>query len=107
MKNRLLKDLYDRFYSPPGFSALKQEIKECHQTLIEAMDKQGRRLMLRIIDAKDYMIENISIDSFISGFELAWKLFEELNNYENEHSISCRKARELSARFLFKREEEE
>ena len=106
MKNKLLKDLYDSFYIPPEFSAQKQEIKECHQTLIEAMDKQERRLMLQIIDAKDYMIENISIDSFFSGFELAWKLSAELNNYENEHSISCRKARKLSARFLFKKEEE-
>lgn len=71
MKNKLLKDLYDSFYIPPEFSAQKREIKECHQTLIEAMDKQERRLMLQIIDAKDYMIENISIDSFFSGFELA------------------------------------
>lgn len=106
MKNKLLKDLYDSFYIPPEFSAQKLEIKECHQTLIGAMDKQERRLMLQIIDAKDYMIENISIDSFFSGFELAWKLSAELNNYENEHSISCRRARELGARFLFKREEE-
>lgn len=107
MKNRLLKGLYDSFYIPPEFSAQKLEIKECHQMLVEAMDKQERRLVLRIIDAKDYMIENISTDSFIFGFELAWKISEELNNYENEHSISCRRARELSARFLFKREEEE
>ncbi len=106
MKNRLLKDLYDSVYIPPEFLAQRQEIKECHQTLIEAMDKQERRLMLQIIDVKDYMIENISTDSFISGFELAWKLSAELNHYEKEHSISCRKARKLSARFLFKREEE-
>ena len=106
MKNKLLKDLYDSFYIPPEFSEQKQEIKECHQTLIESMDKQERRLMLQIIDAKDYMIENISIDSFFSGFELAWKLSAELNNYENECPVSCRKARESGARFLFKKEEE-
>lgn len=107
MKNRLLKDLYDSFYIPPEFSEQRLEIKECHQTLIEAMDKQERRLMLRIIDAKDHMIENISIDSFFFGFELAWKLSEELISYENKHPISSRRARELGARFLFKREEEE
>lgn len=107
MKNRLLKDLYDSFYIPPEFSAQKQEIKECHQTLIEVMDKQERRLMLQIIDAKDYMIENISIDSFFSGFELAWKLSAELNNYENERPIPLPCGRRLGARFLFKREEEE
>lgn len=52
MKNKLLKDMYDSFYIPPEFSAQKQEIKESHQTLIEAMDKQERRLILHIIDAK-------------------------------------------------------
>ena len=107
MKNKLLKDLYDSFYIPPEFSAQKQEIKECHQTLIEAMGKRERRLMLQIIDAKDYIIENISIDSFFSGFELAWRLSAELNNYENEHPVSCCKAKESGARFLFKKEEEE
>lgn len=106
MKNKLLKDLYDSFYIPPEFSAQKLEIKECHQELIEAMDKQERRLMLQIIDAKDYMVENVSIDSFFSGFELAWKLSAELNNYENERPVSCRRARESGARFLFKKEEE-
>lgn len=67
MKNKLLKDLYDSFYIPPEFSAQKLEIKECHQTLIEAMDKQERRLMLQIIDAKDYMIENISWECWATG----------------------------------------
>ena len=46
-----------------------------------------------------------SIDSFISGFELAWKLFMELNYYEDERSVSCRTAMELRARFASKEEE--
>ena len=106
MKNRLLKDMYDSFYIPPEFPEQKREIAECHQVLIEAMGKQERRLILQIIDAKDYMIENISIDSFVFGFELAWKLSAELNSYENEHPSSRHRARELGARFIFRREEE-
>ena len=50
----------------------KQEIEECHQALINTLDKPERRLVLRIIDAKDRMVEDTSVDSFISGFELAW-----------------------------------
>ena len=30
MKYKLLKDLYDCFYTPPELSAQKQEIEECH-----------------------------------------------------------------------------
>lgn len=50
--------------------------------------------------------EQISyIDSFIAGFELAWKLSAELNHYENEHSVSCRTAMGLGARFASKEAE--
>ena len=86
--NKLLKDLYDCFYVPPELSAQKQEIEECHQALINVLDKPERRLVLQIIDAKDRIVEETSIDSFISGFELAWRLSAELNHYEKERSVS-------------------
>lgn len=106
MKNKLLNDLYDHFYTPPELPAQKQEIEECHRVLITTLDKPERRLVLRIIDAKDRMVEDTSVDSFISGFELAWKLCMELNNYENERLVSCPMEKELSARFTFKQEKE-
>ena len=86
--NKLLKDLYDCFYIPPELLVQKQEIEECHQTLIEVLDKPERRLVLQIIDAKDRIVEDMSIDSFISGFALAWRLSAELNQYEKERSVS-------------------
>ena len=105
MKYKLLKDLYDYFYTPPELSAQKQEIEECHRALSEALGKPERRLVLRIIDAKDRIAEDTSIDSFITGFELAWKLSMELNYYENERSVSCRTAMGLRVRFASKEEE--
>ena len=106
MKYKLLKDLYDCFYTPPELPAQKQEIEECHQTLSEVLGKPERRLVLQIIDAKDRIAEDTSIDSFIFGFELAQKLSVELNHYENERSVSCRTAMESGARFTSAREEE-
>lgn len=105
MKYKLLKDLYDCFYTPPELAATKREIEECHRALIEALGKPERRLVLKIIDAKDHISEDTSIDSFIAGFELAWKLSIELNHYENERSVSCRTAMGLGARFASKGEE--
>ena len=93
--NKLFKDLYDCFYIPPELSAQKQEIEECHQALIEALDKPERRLVLQIIDAKDRIVEDTSIDSFISGFELAWRLSAELNQYEKERLVSRCTAKRL------------
>lgn len=103
MQNKLLKDLYDYFYTPPALSTEHQEVEECHQALIKALEKPERRLVLRIIDAKDYIAENISIDSFISGFELAWLLSIELNNYANERAVSFQTVEELGARFTFRK----
>lgn len=84
----LLKDLYDCFYAPPEFSEQKQEVEECHQTLLKVLEKPERRLVLRIMDAQSLMAEERSMDSFISGFELAWQLSMELNQYEKERSVS-------------------
>ena len=53
MKHKLLKDLYDCFYTPPELSAQKQEIEECHRALSGVLGKSERRLVLQIIDAKD------------------------------------------------------
>ena len=106
MEHKLLKDLYDCFYTPPQLSVERQEVEECHRALIKALEKPERRLVLRIIDAKDHIIADTSIDSFISGFRLAWKLFAELNHYENEHPVSCRTDKELGAHFIRKEENE-
>ncbi len=106
MKNKLLEAVYDCFYTPLAFAAQKLEIKRCRQTIAKALGKSEHRLVLQIIDAKDYIIENISVDSFISGFELAWKLYTELNDYEIEHPVSCHKAREQCARLIFEKEDE-
>lgn len=71
--------------------------------MIEVLEKPDRRLVFQIIDAKGRIAEDTSINSFISGFALAWQLSMELNNYENEHLVSCRTGR-LSARFVSEKE---
>ena len=70
MENELLKRLYDCFYTPPELSEQENEVEECHKALIAALEKPERKLVLRIIDAQDSIIEQTSIDSFIAGFEL-------------------------------------
>lgn len=80
--NETLKALYDSFYQPLALTAEKQEIETCHQQLIEMLDKPERKLVLRIIDAQDRSAEQLSIDSFICGFELACKLATELDHYK-------------------------
>lgn len=106
MKYELFKALYDCFYTPPELTSPKQEVEQCHQALIEVLGKPERRLVLQIIDAKDRIAEDMSIDSFISGFELAWQLSAELNHYKNECLVLCQTAEKPGARFICKKEEE-
>jgi hypothetical protein len=107
MKYKLLKDLYDCFCTPPELQAQKQEIDECHQALSKVLGKLERRLVLQIIDAKDRIAEETSIDSFISGFRLAWRLSAELNHYDDERPARCQAAEKPGACFTLKKEDDE
>lgn len=105
MNYKLLKDLYDCFYTPPELPAQKREIEECHQALIKVLEKPERRLVLRIMDAQSLVAEERSIDSFISGFELAWQLSMELNQFEKERSVSRCTAKRSGALSMSEKEE--
>ena len=86
--NKLLKALYDSFYEPLPMEKFKQGVEDCRRQLIERLEKPERRLVLQIIDTKDRIAEDTSLDSFVSGFELAWQLSNELNQYEKERPVS-------------------
>ena len=80
--NETLKLLYDRFYTPLPMVGSEQEVETCHRQLIERLEKNERKLVLRIIDAQNLIAEERSIDSFLCGFKLAWELAYELNHFE-------------------------
>ena len=84
MERKLLRALYDCFYTRPKFDEQESEVEECHKALIEVLAKPERKLVLRIIDAQNLMIEQRSVDSFICGFRLAWEMANELNHYMEE-----------------------
>ena len=98
--NAMLKAMYNNFYAKPEMTVLESEIKNCHKQLIEHLDKTDRRLVLRIIDAQDHICNATSQDSFIAGFQLAWKLCSELNHYDEGRCVQTSEA-ERSALLLF------
>lgn len=89
MEKKLLRTLYDCFYIRPEFVEQEEEVKACHKALIEVLAKPERKLVLRIIDAQDYIKTETSLDSFIAGFELAWRLSNEIHHDENGRSVFC------------------
>lgn len=79
--NKILTALYNSFYTPPQSADTRTEIETIHRQLILKLDKPERRLVLRLIDAKDNLAEEMSMDSFVCGFQLAWRLASELSSY--------------------------
>ena len=97
MENKLLKELYDYFYVRPELDEQENEVEECHKALIAALEKPERKLVLRIIDAQNLMIEQRSVDSFICGFRLAWEMANELNHFETNRHPSPEEEAEMDA----------
>ena len=93
----LLKTLYWNLYKPYANEETEQELDDCHKQLIDVLGKPERKLVLRIIDGKDRLADEIGLDSFIFGFKLATQLAHELKKYDrpfqgddNAGEVACR-----------------
>ena len=74
----LLRTLYWNLYTPYANEETELELDDCHKQLIDVLGKPERKLVLRIIDGKDRLTDEIGLDSFIFGFKLATQLAYEL-----------------------------
>lgn len=81
-----LKALYDSFYTPPEMTKIKQAVEANRTLLRDKLPVEQRKLVLRIVDDLNIMATDLSMDSFICGFKLAWQMANELNNYNNRRS---------------------
>ena len=78
----LLRTLYWNLYTAYENQETEQELDGCHKQLIDVLGKPERKLVLRIIDGKDRLADEIGLDSFIFGFKLAIQLAHELKKYD-------------------------
>ena len=100
----LLKILYWNLYTPYVNEEAEQELDGCHKQLIDVLGKPERKLVLRIIDGKDRLADEIGLDSFIFGFKLATQLAHELKKYDG-HLRSEQNADEDVRRSIMSEEE--
>ena len=73
--NDYMKALIDQFYTPMP----DRETEQLQHSLGEQLTVEQRKLLLRIIDAKNLYCENATLDSFIAGFRLAADIAKELD----------------------------
>ena len=84
--DKILDALYDHFYEKPELTALQKSVEANHDLLRERLGKSERKLVLRLIDDENTIANVLSLDSFLCGFELAWRLANELHHLERERS---------------------
>ena len=71
----------------------RQQLEAMRQEVAALLNKQGRKKLLRLVDAHTMTQEEIALTSFISGFRLAWGIVAELSvdgsySYEQEQ-LTC------------------
>ena len=84
-----MRALEDRFTSGAGNAERRQELEAHRQAVATLLDKQGKKKLLRLVDAHTAVQEEMALSSFIAGFRLAWGIAMELGtdgkySYEQE-----------------------
>lgn len=86
----LLEMLYEKYCTVPDTMRQKKAIESDYFKLKETVEKSELKLVMRIIDSKDNICDETSFDSFASGFRLAWRLYEEIKEYDKSRPIPAR-----------------
>ena len=91
-----MRALEDRFTSKTNHGQ-RRDLEDKRQEVSALLDKQGRKKLLRLVDAHTMVQEEMALASFVAGFRLAWGIAMELGadgsySYEREQEeISRRK----------------
>lgn len=73
-----MKALYLRFSREPDCAELRQEFLEARQELRARLNREDRRMLLRLMDGLSLLREETALESFTAGFQLAWGMAREL-----------------------------
>ena len=77
MKDYMLA-LHQRFCKEPECREARKELEAVHQDLYQALDRQGQEQLLKLADLENELLDETSLESFLSGFKLALGIAAEL-----------------------------
>ena len=70
--------LHQRFCQEPACREVRKQIREVEQDLHQSLDRRGQEQLLKLADLENELQEEISLESFSSGFKLALGIAAEL-----------------------------
>ena len=70
--------LHQRFCKEPECREVRRQLLEVERDLRLALDRRGQEQLLKLADLQNELQEEISLESFLSGFKLALGIAAEL-----------------------------
>ena len=70
--------LHQRFCKEPECRGVRKQISEVERDLRLALDRRGQEQLLKLADLENELHDEISLESFLSGFKLALGIAAEL-----------------------------
>ena len=93
-----MRALQDRFDTePPKDVEMKEEADQIFKDLCSNLNRAERNRLLRLVDIQDARREKTALQSFISGYKLAWGIHRELTDeppysYERDQEDRARRS---------------
>lgn len=70
--------LHQRFCKEPECREVKKQLLEVEQELHQKLDRRGQEQLLKLAGLENELLEETSLESFLSGFKLALGITAEL-----------------------------
>ena len=70
--------LHQRFCKEPDCREVRKELEAVHQDLYQVLDRREQAQLLKLADLENELLDEISLESFLSGFKLALGIAAEL-----------------------------
>ena len=70
--------LHQRFCKEPEYQEVRKQISEVKRDLRLALDRRGQEQLLKLADLENELLDETSLESFLSGFKLALGIAAEL-----------------------------
>lgn len=70
--------LHQRFCKEPECREVRKQLLEIEQELHQKLDRRGQAHLLKLADLENELLEDVSLESFLSGFKLALGIAAEL-----------------------------
>ena len=70
--------LHQRFCKEPECREVRDQISKVERDLRQALDRRGQEQLLKLADLENELLDETSMESFLSGFKLALGIAAEL-----------------------------